>query len=208
MSDVKRIPDIFTQTIRAKRHGSVMLSDTVRLAKGRIHEATGEGVFGFALSVAARLKGPIIWIVPKYGAASLCPAGLTSFLDPGRIVKVTVLNVREALWSAEQALCLAGAPCVILEIHDGPDLRESRRLQIAAEETGALGLVLIKGSARTSAAQTRWKCTSAQDPSCQAFWELTKSKDGQHGRWRVTYPNRMRGDHAPGLIPVVPAPAA
>ena len=40
---------------------------------------------------------------------------------------------------------MPGARCVVTELDEGPDLRESRRMQIAAEQGGSLGIILIAG---------------------------------------------------------------
>ena len=173
--------------IRLVSHGFLSLSKGVSLAKGKLHEVQGRSARGFALSVAARTSGPVIWITGKY---------------------TSVLDRQEALWSAEQALRTPGADCVVVELGEGPDLRESRRLQIAAEETGGVALALIARRAQTSAAHTRWSCEPACDVARPSRWGLSKSKNGQQGRWAVAYPDRRRGEHAPDLVPLAAASAA
>jgi len=83
----------------------------------------------------------------------------------------------------------------------GPDLRESRRLQLAAEQGKGLGLILIERRAQTSSAQTRWMCqpqiplepasneAGQQNGTCSGpwLWELTKNKSGIVGRWSVKW---------------------
>lgn len=194
--------------IRLVSHGFLSLSKGVSLAKGKLHEVQGRSAKGFALSVAARTSGPVIWITGKYTSDRLLPAGVSAFMSPGRIILISVLDRQEALWSAEQALRTPGADCVVVELGEGPDLRESRRLQIAAEETGGVALALIARRAQTSAAHTRWSCEPACDAARPSRWGLSKSKDGQQGRWAVAYPDRRRGEHAPDLVPLAAASAA
>lgn len=194
--------------VSIKFHGALKLGEAARLQKGRLHEAQGEGATGFALSVAGQTNGSIVWIRNKYAPTQICPDGVSPFLDPVRLVLISVLNRLEGLWAAEQALRLRGTNCVILETSDGPDLRESRRLQIAAEESGSLAIVLINGRASTSAAHTRWQCESRKEEAWPALWRLTKSKDGQSGEWCVQFPDRVRNNHAPRLMSVATMSAA
>lgn len=208
MSNISYKTHINGMVFEPGRYDSIALEEGVRLARGKLHEVCGEGAIGFVASLIGLLDGPVIWVACKDQPAELNPEGLAQFFDPGRLILVKGINRLDVLWAAEQALRHPGARCVVLEPGDGPDLRESRRLQIAAEESGALGLALIAGRAQTSAAHTRWQCECRKDESYPAAWKITKSKDGQHGRWRVRYPNRMRGEYAPGLMPLASATAA
>ncbi len=180
------------------RHGELCLARGVRLARGRMHEVMGESADIFALAAAACAGGPVVWIAPQRDVASLSPTGLQAFVDPARLILVACGDRRELLWAGETALRDRLGPCVILELKDGPDLRESRRLQIAAEESGAIGLVIIHGRARTSASETRWQC----DPGSEGGWDwvCTKNKRGRPAAWRASW----RGEaDAPDLVALV-----
>ncbi len=184
-------------------HGEIRLAQPVRLARGRVHEVMGDSADIFALAAAARAVGPVLWIGLKRDVDTLAPTGLQRFVDPARLILVSGGDRSELLWAAEQALRARSAPCVILELRDGPDLRESRRLQIAAEESGAIGIVLVQGRARTSAAETRWRCDAAAGDGWG--WLCTKSKRGPPGAWRVSW---MGNDHAPDLVALVASASA
>lgn len=184
-------------------HGDIKIAPEVRLARGRIHEIMGEGGEVFALAAATRCEGPLIWIGQDRDVASLAPTALQRFIDPARLILTIGLNRGELLWAAEQALRARSAPCVILELREGPGLKESRRLQIAAEESGALGLVLVHGKARTSAAETRWRCEAAARN--EWVWACTKAKRGAPGAWRASW---MGKDHAPDLVALAAAASA
>ncbi len=179
----------------AAAHGEICLAGPVRLKRGRVHEGTGDSADIFALSVAAASSGPVLWIGMERSISSLAPTGLQDFIDPGRLILVSGCNRNELLWAAEQALRARCAACVILELMDGPDLRESRRLQISAEQGGSVGIVLIGGRARTSAAETRWHRSAAAGGGWQ--WVCSKNKSGLPGTWRAAWTGR---DHAPDLI--------
>ena len=197
-----------SMTFEPGRHDRILLEDGVHLAKGKLHEVCGDGAMGFVACLIGLIDGPVFWVTRKWQPTHLNPHGLSAFFDPSRLVLVTGLNRADVLWAGEQALRHPGAGCVVMETGDGPDLRESRRLQIAAEESGAVGLAMISGHAHTSAAHTRWQCNCEPHSDYPGRWALLKSKDGQHGRWRVRYTNRVRGENAPGLVPLASASAA
>ena len=90
------------------------------------------------------------------------PARCASGMRPETLVVVAASGV-DSLWAAEEALrCPAvGAACLV---HPKPlDLPASRRLQLAAEAGGGIGLVLVRPEAlaQPSAARTRWRISSA-----------------------------------------------
>ncbi len=183
-----------------KRHGVLTLGEAVRLTKGRIHEVQGDSADCFALAVAASLSGPVIWIGSAPDIASLNPSAVQDFIDPLRLTVIETVSRQECLWSAEQALRAPGIACVVLELAYGTDLKESRRLQLAAEESGALGLVLVSRQARTSAAETRWRCDPSADGEVTWDWECTKNRKGGLGAWRVEW---LRNDDGPGIVHLV-----
>lgn len=159
----------------------------------------------FAVLLAAQLKGPVIWIGRHRDVGSIAPTALQLFFDPARLI-VTECNTRkEMLWASEQAMRMPAAACVITEMADGPDLKESRRLQIAAEEGGCLGLILIAGAPQTSAAETRWECLANANDDGPWRWTLTKNKCGPVGTWQVKW---LGGKDAPGVIHLAAATAA
>ena len=190
------------------RHASVRLEDGVSVARGKLHEVCGNGSLGFVACLVGLVEGPVIWVGYKGQRATLNPDGLAAFFDPSRLIMVRGLNRADVLWAGEPALRHRGAGGVVMELGDGPDLRESRRLQIAAEEGGALGLAILRGRAQTSAAHMRWQCEAQNNRDYPARWDITKSKDGQRGSWRVRYTNRVRGENAPGLVSLASASAA
>lgn len=188
------------EQICPKNHGVISLGHSFDLRLGRVHEVMGDAADCFAVLSAAHMSGPIVWIGLGGDVASLAPTALQQFLDPSRLIVTEVMSRKEALWACEQALRTRGAACVVCELQDGPDLRESRRLQIAAEQSGCLGLILISRRAQTSACQTRWECAALADDDASWDWRIIKNKTGNLGAWRV----RLKGkDDAPGSIHMV-----
>lgn len=191
-------------------HTQLSLCEEVGLKHGRIHEVQGLSADGFALSVIAKSENQAVWIGKGEDIYSLSPLAIRRYFCPSRLTCALCLNRKESLWAAEQALRSGGFETVVLQLRNGPDLQESRRLQLAAETGRALGIVLIERNAQSSACQTRWQCEPlASNDSDLArplwLWSLTKNKDGQLGRWAV---RRKEDGHATGHVDMVPAVAA
>ncbi len=192
----------------------IWLTDELSLQRGRVHEVMGQACDSFAVMMAAKIAGPIVWIGRARDVGSITPTALKNFIDPTRIVLTEGANRKEVLWAAEQVLRSKGAALTITELHIGPDLRESRRLQLAAEEGRGLGLILIGRRAQSSASQTRWICEPqmrrgdvANDARAPGpwIWEITKNKSGPVGRWSVKW---IGGENETHNVHMVSATAA
>ena len=178
------------------------------LRLGAMHELHGAGPdievgaapTSLAASVLARLSGPVLWIGRK-GAVfghGLVQAGLAPrrvvFVDAGRDVPGVM----------EDALRFPGLAGVVAELDGTLDGVVSRRLQLAAEGSSVLG-VLIRRSRRfddpalgqPSAAATRWRVgvlPSRPAPDipnvpglCRPLWqlELLRCRGGEGASWIV-----------------------
>ena len=177
----------------------------VALRTGRIHEVTGAGADMFAVLAAAEQAKSVVWIGLYRDMATLCPTGLQDYLKVENLILIEAVSRGELLWATDQALRADGGFCVILEMPDMLSLKESRRLQLAAEQGGGIGLLLLRGGVSTSAAQTRWQCApmAAEEPLPDVpqapiwDWRCEKGKNGETGRWRVTY---QRGQNAKDML--------
>jgi len=196
------------ESIAPRYHGDLVIAGRVRLRKGGVHEVLGDSADMFAIIVASRLSGHVVWIGPAHDVESLAPTALQAFLDPARIILTVGTTRNEVLWAGEQALRAPGSCCVVMELRDGPDLTASRRLQIAAEETGALGLALISGRAHTSASQTRWVCSAVETPAGGWHWRCIKHRQGDLGEWHVNWSGGEDGKPwKTGTLHLVAAPS-
>lgn len=201
---------------------NVALPNGVQLISGRVHEVTGASADGFIASVLGRTQGHIVWIGRSRDINSICPQAAQRFFCPSRLICVEALSRKEILWAAEQALRSQGASAIVVELTRGPDLTESRRLQISAEQGKTLGLIRIGKTAQSSAAQTRWDCRAVPPPLVVANdhavsgdhiwphnhiwkWEMTKNKNGQTGCWTVGW---RRHANDSGHVDMVPAASA
>ncbi|MEM1384626.1 MAG: hypothetical protein AAF713_10315 [Pseudomonadota bacterium] len=167
--------------------------DLTLLRPARMHEATGSGRRAFALAIAGRLTGPVLWVQDARAPDRLCPQGLQALLDPARVIMVHPLGGKALLQVMEDGLRSGAAPLVVGEVDAAPDLTQSRRLQLAAGTGGGRGLCLVpEGRLIANAAETRWHCTPIPGVAGQALqhWEMVKNKRGRLGSWEVALGGR------------------
>lgn len=134
------------------------------LARAAIHEIFGEdpgACTAFCGYLLGRAGGSVAWILPDPAEALPWPQGLAALgLASEGLIQLTA-GGRDALWAAEQALrcpALSAVAAVLPEL----GLGAARRLQLAAEAGGTLGLLLHAGPARPgpTASRTRWHVSS------------------------------------------------
>jgi protein ImuA len=130
---------------------------------------------GFLLGLAVRAglerPGPLVWLrAPGGDHGAPYGPGLTGFgLWVERLLIVRPRTHAEALWAAEEAVKTAGPAAVVAELSGPVDLCAGRRLQLAAEKAGALGLIWRPaGALPVAAARTRWRIGAA--PSAIPAW--------------------------------------
>ena len=176
---------------------------------GALHEAASAGpdtehaaaATLFTAGILARLKGPVLWVLRQ---ADLFAPGLAGVgLQPDRILFAEA--GRDVLPIMEEGLRHAGLAAVVGEHTGRLSLVASRRLQLAAEQTGILAM-LIRRSASfddpalqlPTAAVTRWRVGALPSPPAlphapdtpglgRARWrlELTRCRGGEPGAWVV-----------------------
>lgn len=138
------------------------------LARAALHEVAGAGEGAehgaaaalFAAGIAARCEGPVLWCLarPDLFAPALAQAGL----DPDRVVYVSAGDDAGVLGCLEEGLRHGGLGAAVGEL-GRLSMVASRRLQLAAEAGGTLGLVVRRPRraadpfAQPSAAATRWR---------------------------------------------------
>ena len=183
------------------------------LLSARVHEVCGPAAPGFAAVACAQSKGDLLWLREDWQARMLDPAGLSAFCDPARILVARTKNQTDTLAAAEEALRDGVVALVVIEITRPLDLREGRRLQLAAKAGRSTGLCLIPEGAGSPATETRWHCAPVFDPaeptdSTLMRWEIIKNKSGTVGAWHVRW---NRAAHRLDVVSPVgerPGPAA
>ena len=170
------------------------------LSAGCIHEIKGTSLanaIAFSAILSSRLavnQGNILYIAPD---RSLHPLGLLPYgvrLD--RVLHVSTRRSQDLAWTVMEALRCSQVSAVIALL-DGLDLTESRRLQLAAEVSGATGfLVGHAASAPIASPITRWKISSVIGKARHRFdepiWalDLLYCRGGRPGSWTVEWRDR------------------
>ncbi|MEO1251912.1 MAG: hypothetical protein AAFW81_06160 [Pseudomonadota bacterium] len=192
------------------------LFDGADLAGARVHEAFGAGARAFAAMVAGLAseraagegRGAVVWAREARDRRALNPFGLAPFLDPDRLLIAECERPLDVLWTMEEALRLGPAALVVAELGRPPDLKASRRLQLAAEAGGATGLALVDDAPVANAAETRWFCAPSPgthfseeggkkalaENTDSTRWRLSriKNKKGTLGAWEIKWDAEAR----------------
>ena len=143
------------------------------LALGCLHEMAGGGegaVHGaaaalFAAGIAARTTGKVLWCVTK--ADLFAPALAQVGLAPDRVIYVEAGDEKTVLACFEEGLRHGDLGAVVGEVAR-LSMTASRRLQLAAESSGSVGLAIRRWRRQTEAADfgqptasvTRWRVTA------------------------------------------------
>ncbi|HVL22411.1 MAG TPA: damage-inducible protein [Amaricoccus sp.] len=172
------------------------------LALGALHEVAGGGngaIDGaaaalFAAGIAARTTGQALWCIarPDLFAPGLAQAGLA----PDRVIYVEAGDDRAVLACMEEGLRHGGLGAVVGEVAR-LSMTASRRLQVAAEGSGSIGIALRRWRRQAetvdfgqpTAAITRWRVSAL--PSTP----LPVPGVGRH-RWLVELIRARAGESA------------
>lgn len=145
------------------------------LAIGALHEvAAASSSLGddaaatlFAAGIAARLNGAVLWVLGRHDlfAPALAQAGLS----PDRLIYAECRKEEDALAVAEDGVRHKGIAVVVAEV-TRIAMTATRRLQLAAEDSGTTALLLRRWRSTAdpllgpSAAATRWRigCVPSQ----------------------------------------------
>jgi protein ImuA len=183
------------------------------LAFGSLHEVVPAAesdmpaAFGFVVALLGRISssGPVVFVATPdrpIRAIRFSGHGLHGLgLDPARVILVEAGDEQQALWALEESL-RSGAPDAVVGMTGAKlDLKKSRRLHLAASESG-IPLLLLRPAAvfGSSAAVTRWRVASASaalDPfGLIAGWRwrvaLERCRNGRPGAWLLEFDDAYR----------------
>ncbi len=126
------------------------------LARGRVHELTGPArrTLAALLAGAAQAEGPVLWLRAAWRSERLCPQGLRGLADPGALITLNCPRAGDVLWCMEEALRAGCVALVVAEISVPPDLRQLRRLHLAAAEGVARNRNGMRNDGRSSVGPT------------------------------------------------------
>lgn len=189
-----------TRAIRGKmRSMQVSFATIFPLRRGRVHEVYGPAAMAFSAVFATLAQGRILWIREAWLGEDVNPLGLAPIMDPARVLVARAQRQTDSLAVAEDALRDGALSCVLLEVTRPLNLREGRRLQLAAKAGNTTGLCLIPEGMGSNAAETRWHARPLFDPhsedSTLMRWEIKKNKSGTIGAWDVRWSQEARRVH-------------
>jgi protein ImuA len=201
------------------------------LARRRLHEvfAVGEDDSGAAAGFAAMLAtligrqrptATIVWLRERLAetrGGCLHAPGLAELgLDPGQVVLGVLDDPLMLLRVAADVARCGRVDVAVIELWRNPrvlDLTASRRLAVAAEQSGVTTLLLrAEAEPGPSAAQTRWQVASAAAAPLEANapgfptleLELSRQRGGPAGmRWRVEWDRDQACFREPALSGLV-----
>jgi len=186
------------------------------LALGALHEIAGGGPdveHGAAAvlligGVLARLPGQVLWVLerPDLFAPALDAVGL----DADRVIYVEAGKAATVLLSMEEGLRHVGLAGVVGELSGRVTLTASRRLQLAAEQSGVTCFALRRSRrfddallSEPTAAVTRWRVTAQSAPPL-----LTHSLETPglgRPRWRLDLMRCRGGEPASWIVEAIDA---
>lgn len=196
------------------------------LPLGGWHEVTGAGLEGETGAAPAAFVGLLLRPLVKTGVVvwvarrnDLFAPGLANLGFPtGRLIQVRTRDEAETLSVLEDALSTQGVAAAVGEA-EAPDLTAGRRLQLACERRGGLGVLLHRrpyggraGEVRTvsgSASLSRWRVApspSAPTPDDIGLgpprWrvELERCRGGRPGAWILEQSEAGHGPHPFRLV--------
>ncbi len=163
------------------------------LPMAAVHEVLAQpnpaASLGFALVLAGRAcrqgGGPVLLVALDRSGLPYGPGVAQFGLMPQHLLLARVPDRRSLLWVLEEAL-RCPALSTVIGVGVETDLTAARRLQLAAEAGGTLGLLLPgPRSAVRSAARTRWRVV----PQPEQSWtlHLERCQGGQSGQWLVRW---------------------
>lgn len=192
------------------------------LAFGALHEIAGGGggtVDGaaaalFVAGIAARTKGRVLWCMTRRDL--FFPAVSQAGLHPDRVVFCESDRDEGVLSAVEEGLSFGGLSAVVAELVRLP-MNASRRLQLAAEKSGCMGIVLRRWRRQNEASDygqptastTRWRISTLPSERLPAAgvgrsrWlvELMRVKAGECAEFEIGAPD------AKGRICLLPTSA-
>ncbi|MBL7684273.1 MAG: Error-prone repair protein ImuA [Flavipsychrobacter sp.] len=139
--------------------------------------------------------GVCIWIGTQ---RTLFPPTLKVFgIDPDRVIFIDLTRPKDALWAIEEALKCNALTAVVGEIRE-MTFTESRRLQLAVEESKVTGFIhrFQPRNKNTVACVTRWQIepiASVLEDSMPGVgsprWnvQLLKVRNGKTGTWQIEW---------------------
>ncbi|MGQ3213036.1 MAG: ImuA family protein [Shinella sp.] len=151
--------------VDSRIHGGLAFGSTHEVAGGGSDTVNGATAASFTAGIAARTKGPVFGCLVKDDL--FAPALTQAGLDVNRVTFVQSADEDGVMESAEEILNHGGTAVMVAELVRLP-MVASRRLQLAAEKTGTMGLIIRRWRRQTeatdygqpSSSATRWRVST------------------------------------------------
>jgi protein ImuA len=163
--------------------------------------AATNGFIAVLLSKLMQFDGAAIWVS---ASRTLFPSALKRFgVQPNKIIFIDLKNERDVLYATEECLKCKRIAAVVGETKY-ISFKESRRLQLAAEQSRVTGLLVRPQykTINTTACVSKWRITALPRELPDGMpgigfprWnvELLKVRNGKPGTWQLEYSsNRLK----------------
>ena len=160
------------------------------LKYGRVHAFRGDAALGLLVALAARTSGPLLWCCRSDVEESPYMEGARQFgLAPERVLLARCDNTARLLASVETALASRALPTTIGLLDEGCDRLAGRRLQLAAEKGGGLGLLSVAGRGAVGWSETAWEVRSLPTEGAAPRWRvgLIRSRRSVTRSWNMAW---------------------
>lgn len=221
-----RVHELFAREAEdAASAGGMAAMLAIRTMRGRIGAESGAGTGARVDAGTGEGEAPVLWLRlgqdARRGSALYAPGLAELGADPAAFLCAMAPDPLALLRAAADAARCSGLAAVIVEAWGrlpALDLTASRRLTLAAEQSGVPLLVLrIDAVPVPSAADTRWSVAAAPSVALEANapgpamldLELLRQRAGPAGmRWRLEWDRDRHAFREPALPgAVVPLPA-
>ena len=158
---------------------SIKLLPQASLAWNRVHECKGPSKIVFALWVAQKVKGIILWIDEAHNQQTLNPDGIYPYVNPAKFLFANIRRKEDILWCTEEAMRYAACPLIIVNISSfNPSLTPIRRINLAGGKTKENVMVVLLTSEEYEGVQgveTRWHMAPIHDDiNLNRKWRLER----------------------------------
>jgi protein ImuA len=156
--------------------------------------ASGGFIAGLLSGLNNNNHGATVWIT---ASRNVFPPALKAFgLDPERFIFIDVKKKKDILWTMDEALKCASLSAVITEVRN-ISFTESRRLQLAVEQSKVTGFILRNViNPGTTACVSRWQLSPMPSETIEDLpglghpkWnvKLLRMRNGKPGQWNIEW---------------------
>ena len=144
-------------------------------------ECKGASKIVFALWLAQKVKGTILWISEAHNKQTLNPDGIYPYVNPAQFLFANIRRKEDILWCTEEAMRYPACPLIIVNISSfNPGLTPIRRINLAGGKTKENVMVILLTPDKYEGVQgveTRWHMAPINDDTnLKRKWRLQRLK--------------------------------